>query len=217
MKPIRWILATMLLAVCWANAPALATDTISLYADFGGDEELARTLFTKPGTPFDVVVVTDTSHGGTGIEFIMTDLVSRYAGVFKVSTTVVNGSNLNIGNPDLGEYVLAYRACIETPQTEVLRVRYHDVGGTLGDNVVLSLRGFGPGDSVPSTFSGQMGYVDCMIQGRVLEPAPWEPVAGFDPLLLPEVTSSDGILVLNPVNNKVAAATASMSTLKSRF
>ena len=197
--------------------PAQAQDTIGLYADFGDAGELSRSIITKPGTPFDVVVVTKADRGSSAIEFIMTELVWIYPGVFKVSTAKVNDTKLDIGDNDVGEYVIAYATCVNSGTTEVARVRYHDVSQSIGPNVVLSLRGLGPGDSWPSTFDGDMGYVDCDYSKFVLTPEPWDDSSNVDPTRIAGLESTDGILVLNPEGLSVPAAVKSMGTLKSQF
>jgi hypothetical protein len=198
-------------------APAQAQDTIGLYADFGEGGELSRSIIVKPGTPFDVVVVTSTDHESSAIEFIMTELVWIYSGVFKVSTTKVNDTLMDLGDNDVGEYLVAYGGCVDAGTTEIVRVRYANVRQPIGPNVVLSLRGFGPGDNWPSSFGGQIGYADCDMSKFVLTPEPWDDSSNVDPTRISGLESTDGILVLNPEGLSVPAAARSMGTLKSQF
>ena len=49
----RKLLIFILIAGVCAITPDSAQDTIGIYADFGEGEGLARSIITKPGTPFD--------------------------------------------------------------------------------------------------------------------------------------------------------------------
>jgi hypothetical protein len=204
--------------VCLATAvvsPVAAQNTIAIYADFGDGLDPAGV--TKVGEPFDVVVIAETDLGIAGIEFVMTELMHLHSGVFKVATRKFNDTPLDLGDNQQGEYLMALGGCSDPGTNEMVRVRYYDVDGSLGDNVVLSLSGFGPENSRPSTFHGHMGYVDCDTRGFVLTPKPWEYDNGVDPSLIDGVENTDGVVVLNPAGIGVPTGKASVSGLKSRF
>lgn len=209
------MIALILAAGSLLAGSAQAQDTIGIYADFG--EGLAPSVITKPGTPFDVVIVTTTDKPSCASEFVMTELIHLYAGVFKLQTDKINNTPLDLGDNQMGEYLLAYMGCVEEGAQEVIRIRYYDVDGELGNNVVLQLRGLQPGDTMPSTFDGQMGYVSDDEDARVLTGEPWDMASGLDPTLIPGVESTNGMMVLNPAGISVAGEFSSVSTLKSRF
>lgn len=220
----KLLAAALVLAVIAGTSQAEAQDTIGLYADFGEGGELSRSLITKPGTPFDVVVVTKTDFGSNFSQFVMTALPMLYPGVFKFWTTRVTGSTLDFGNQDVGEHSVTYMSCLQAGTAEVVRIRYADLSGTLGPNVVLSLRGVGPGDSILPAFGGEMGYVDCArtagdqtTGNHVLTPEPWDSSSNVDPTRISGVQSTNGILVLNPAGDAVPTASDSIGLLKSRF
>lgn len=213
------ILGVFVLAVAVAGVarPAAAEDTIALYADFGAGTGSSRAVILKPGEPFDIVAVTNTSSTGRHIEFGMTELSTVYSGVFKVSTTRYGGSTVALGNEDLGEQVFALYGCMPAGTNEVVRIRYHDVNGSLPDNVVLSLNGLQPRDLFAPHFPGEMGYIDCTEVDHLLAPAPWDESTGMDPSRIDGVSSTDGILVLNPNGLSVPTRDGTMSTLKARY
>jgi hypothetical protein len=211
-KKLSASVLTLALVAC-VVAPALAQDTIGLYGDIGAG--LSRHINTTPGTPFDLVVITKTSNGGTAAEFIMTELLVVTPGVFKLDTKRVNGTTLDLGDNALGEYIIAYQICVGAGLTEVVRVQYGDFGGDIGNDVVLSLRGFGPGDTQPSTFDGEPGYVDCALLTHVLVPEPWEDFETHDPTKDPNTDSADGVLVLNA--DIIPTDSTSVGELKARF
>lgn len=210
------MIALILAAGSLLAGSAQAQDTIGIYADFG--EGLAPSVITKPGTPFDVVVVAHTDESSAAMEFVMTELIHLYAGVFKLKTDKINNTPLDLGDNQMGEYLMAYRPCPGPGPTEMVRIRYYDLEGEIGENVVLQLRGFQPGDSKPSTFDGQPGYVTCeSYEARVLTGVEWDDSSGIDPMLIPGVESTDGIVVLNPVGISVAGEFTSVGAIKSRF
>lgn len=214
----RKLLIFILIAGVCAITPASAQDTIGIYADFGEGEGLARSIITKPGTPFDVVVVANTYRDSGAAEFVMTELMLLYSGVFKFQTTKVNNTPLDLGDNQVGEYLLAFAACIDAGLIELVRIRYYDLDGAIGPNVVLSLSGFGPDASMPSSFDGGMGYVDCEHDElHALTPEPWDESSDVDPKLIAGVDSTEGILVINPEGITVPAGVSSMGSLKSRF
>ena len=73
----------------------------------------------------------------------------------------------------------------------------------------------GPGDTQPSSFSGDMGYVDCSDTKWTMAPEPWTDFDIIDPTKDPDTDSADGVLVLNAL--LVPNELTSVGTLKSRF
>ena len=206
------------LVIAFGAVPATAQDTIGVYADFGDGGELSRSLITKVGEPFDIVVVTKTNYSGDLIQFEMTELQNLYAGVFKYTTTRFGGATASFGDEDIGEQVFGYGACAGAGENEILRIRYHDVNGSLPENVVVSVFDPGPDNSYFEMLNGVMMYSDCYtVAYRQLVAEPWDESSGMDPTLIEGVTSTDGILVLNPQGLSVSSEFSSLSTLKSRF
>jgi hypothetical protein len=194
--------------------PAQAQDTIAIYID-DPVNGLSRYGDTVQGQPFDIVVVTETSQSSCASEFIVTELLVVTPGVFKLSTNKINNTQLDLGDNSVGEYLIAYAGCVASGPQEIVRVQYGDFGGVVGADVVLSIRGFQPGDSQPSSFGGQMGYITPTDDGIVLAPAPWTDGDVIDPTKDPNVDSADGVCVLNAV--ALPNETESVSSLKARF
>jgi hypothetical protein len=138
------------------------TGRIGLYGDTGSG--LSRTIEPAIGIPFDIVANVDEVLVMAAAEFVMTDLAMEYPGVFKLATFKVNNTPLDLGDNARGEYVLAFGSCVRE-NFEAVRVTYLDIGGFVGSDAVLSLRGFEPGDSQPSSFNGRMGFIDCVFTG----------------------------------------------------
>lgn len=203
-----------------ASGPVAAQDTLALYADFGEEDDgaLSRALITKPGVPFDVVAVAKTDAGLTYIEFSMTELSMLYPGVFKYTTLLLGTDRPNFGDADLGEYAFGSGIhCTPGGEVELMRVRYHDVSGSLPENVVLELRNMeSRGDLRLYAFDGSMGYVDCANTNHILTPEEWDDDA-MDPTRIDGVVDADGILVINPAGLTVRSTESTVSTLKSRF
>ena len=148
----------------------------------------------------------------------MTELQNLYAGVFKYTTTRFGGATVSYGNEDVGEQAFGYGACANAGENEILRIRYHDVNGSLPENVVISVFDPGPDNSYFEMSDGEMLYVDCSPGDyHQLTAEPWDDSSGIDPTRIEGVTSTDGILVLNPQGLSVSSEFSSLSTLKSRF
>ena len=195
-------------------APAQAQDTIAIYFDTGST--LQRYGTTPAGAPFDLVVITDTSENSCASEFVMTELLIATPGVFKLATTKVNNTPLDLGNNALGEYVLAYSGCVGSGVQEIVRVQYGDFGGFVGNDIIMTIRGLQPGDTVGSTFGGLMGYIDPVDGNHVLDPLPWPAGTNIDPTKGPNgVPSGDGVCVLNA--DTVPNESHSVSSLKAQF
>ena len=196
-------------------APAQAQDTIAIHFDDGLGGGVQR--FGNTGaTPFNIVVITETSENSSAAEFVISELRVLFPGVFALATTKINNTPLDLGNNAIGEYVLAYTGCVPSGVAEIVRIQYGDFSGLITNDVILQIRGLQPGDSVESTFGGEMGYIDCVDQGRTLSPAPWPSGTNIDPTKGPSgVPSGDGVCVLNA--DTVPNESDSVSSLKARF
>jgi hypothetical protein len=205
------LLMSVTIALAIAVTPNLsnAQGTIGLYGDTGSG--LFRFIDTG-AVQFDIIALTDIVEPSCAIEFIMTELTVLFPGVLKTSTVKVNNTPLDLGDNAIGEYLLAYMECMDPGPLEVVRVTYLDLDGaiTLND-VVLSLRGYGPGDSRPSSFNGDMGYIDPLDGKHVLTSEPWSEFG------MSNTTELAGAVVLNPTWLPVPSGVASMSALKARF
>lgn len=208
---IQELVLAVTLVVIFAG-PAMAQDTISLYFD---DPVTGLQRFGRvPGTtdPFHVVVVLNTDAPACAAEFVMTE-VAGFPGVFKTNTTKIHDTPLDLGNNGYGEYMMAwgFDGC-PSGEFEVVRVEYRVLTpGMLQHPVVLSLRGFGPGDSRPSSFLGEMGYIDAADDKVVLTPEVWSEYG------LPDNENLEGAVVLNPNWMPIAADTGSVSAFKTRY
>ena len=172
-------------------------------------------VFDSPvGVGFDLVVWMDTAgEPSSAAEFVVTELLVATPGVFKLGTIKINNTPLDLGDNARGEYLLAFGGC-EVPSAELLMVRvtYGDFSGVIGADVVMSLRGLQPGDSQPSTFFGELGFVDCSDQPFVATMGGAD--GGFTGA---GVNFPDGGLVLNPTPLVVPTVDNSVGQLKARF
>jgi hypothetical protein len=165
------------------------------------------------GQTFDLVVSLDTGgEGSTAAEFVMTELLLVAPGVFKLDTTKINDA-LDLADNGLGEYLMAFQFCAPGGgPLEIVRVNYGAFQGIPAADTVISLRGFQPGDSKPSTFGGEMGYIDCADVGfPVVMGGTDGGITGAD------VVFPDGSCVLNPTPIAVDNVDGSVGQLKARF
>ena len=196
-------------------APAQAQDTIALFFDDGLGGGVSRFGETST-TPFNIVVITETDENSSAAEFVISDLRVLFPGVFALSTTKINNTQLDLGDNTVGEYVMAHTGCVPGGAAEIVRVQYGDFGGAITNDVILQIRGLQPGDSVESTFGGDMGYIDCVDTGHLLTGTPWPGGTNIDPTKGPNgVASGDGVCVLNALT--VPTESESVSSLKARF
>ena len=185
-------LLTVFALLALASEPAGAQGTISLYGDTGGG--LYRAIEVS-SSPFDIVVLMKSDTQSSGAEFVMTELIVEFPSVFKLATTKVNDTTLDLGDNALGEYMIDFGGCIEAGELEIVRVQYLDLGWAIPEDTVLYLRGFKPGDTQPSRFEGQTGYVDCTGTEHALQLEPWG--GPCDPVVASWIESSDGAIALN--------------------
>ncbi len=130
MGPLVPVLALMI----FTSTPAHAQDTIALYGDTGSG--LSRSI-NAALTPFEVVVLMKPEAQSSAAEFVMTELILMFPGMFKLSITKVNNTAIDLGDNSLGEYMLAFGDCVEAGQVELVRVQYLDMGGAIPPGAVL--------------------------------------------------------------------------------
>jgi hypothetical protein len=160
---MKTLVSVLILMLCLVGpAQGFWTGRIGLYGDTGSG--LSRTIEPAIGIPFDIVANVDEVLVMAAAEFVMTDLAMEYPGVFKLATFKVNNTPLDPGDNARGEYVLAFGGCVRE-NFEAVRVTYLDIGGFVGSDAVLSLRGFEAGDTQPSSFNNRMGFIDCIFTG----------------------------------------------------
>jgi hypothetical protein len=207
--------ATLAVALVFGATAAFA-QTIAVSADPDGPGPLGLTqVFDAPaGLTFDLVVWMDTAGVETNAaEFVMTELRVVAPGVLSTATVKFNNA-LDLGLNSVGEYLLAFGACFPpATQMEMVRVTYLQLAaGTIVADQLITLRGFQPGDTRPSTFAGEPGFVDCS--------------EGKHPLVLggadggttgADVVFPDGTLILNPTPLVVPTVDNSMGQLKAHF
>ena len=198
--------------------PSIAlAQTIAISADpdgAGGSGPFTQVFDTPVGLGFDLVVWMDSAgEPSSAAEFIVTELLVVTPGVFKLGTIRINNTPLDIGDNLVGEYIIAFGSCEATStQLELVRVTYGDFSGVIGADLVMNLRGFQEGDSQPSTFNGEPGFVDCTEGTHTLV------MGGADGGLTgAQVVFPDGSLVCNPVPVVVPTVENSMGQLKARF
>ena len=205
----KLLTATLAVALVFGVSSASAQQ-LFVSADVGG--ELSPVLDAGLGMTYDVVVSLDSPVGSTLAEFVMTELAVVVPGVFKTFTAKINGSTLDLGNNNAGEYIIAFGACEAPGVLEIVRVTYGNFQATPGPDTVVSLRGFQDGDSRPSSYGGEVGIVDCSdvkIAGQM-----GGQDGGFTGA---DVTFPDGAMVINPTPVVVPTEVGSMGQLKAQF
>lgn len=197
-----------------AQAELPTRGTIGLYLAEGND--LARAGVAKVGEPFELVVVTDSDLRMDGVIFKITELNLLFPGIFKVSTTKYGEGNIEGADNDLGEYAFTFAGpCAEAGATEVARVGYVDANGELPNDIALFVGGI-PNDTLHGPqLEGAPGFISCGDGMYALLPEPWDDDS-IDPTQIEGVTTTDGLLVLNP-SQQVPVGDASMTTLKARY
>jgi hypothetical protein len=165
------------------------------------------------GQTFDLVVSLDPAgNASSGAEFVMTELLIVAPGVFKLATDRIFGSQLDLGDNALGEYIIAFGACAPAGVVEMVRVNYGTFQGDVPTDTVITLRGLQPGDSQPSTFDGELGFFDCSDNGFLAQ------LGGADGGTTGSgVDFPDGACVINGTPVVVDNEAGSMGQLKARF
>jgi hypothetical protein len=170
---------------------ALALDTIGAYVDVGTG--IQRYGDTPIGIPFDIVVMQREELSAGATEFSITELALVAPGVFKLNVRRANDSQLDLGNNNIGEYIIAYAGCPYF-DFELLRVTYLDLSGFIQDNVILGVGGNIEATSGCSGAARSPCYAACGRGGLYsLYPEPPALVTGSG-LYVP-----DGSVILNPV------------------
>jgi len=158
MKTVLSLLLTALLFPATAGAGA----TMALWADTG--MSLSPELTTRPGVAFTVVVTLDSDgDDAAAAEFVITDIREAFPGVFATGTKKIYDTPLDLGQNELGEYMMAFTKCAPpNDRIEMVRITYMDFSGVIGSrSAVLTLRGFQVGDTQPSSFNGSPGFIAC--------------------------------------------------------
>jgi len=212
----KLLTATLAVALVFGATGAFGqTMTVSADPDGAGGNGPFTQVFDSPvGAGFDVVVWMDTAgEPSSAAEFVVTELLVVTPGVFKLGTIKINNTPLDLGDNAVGEYVMAFSGC-EPPsaQLAMVRVTYGDFSGAVGSDVVLTLRGLQPGDSQPSTFGGELGFVDCNEGTHV------SAMGGADGGITGALVEfPDGSLCMNPTPIAIPVGDNSVSQLKARF
>ena len=204
------------LVVLLIAAPAAAQPTFAVWADAGG---VLVNDFDVLNPVFEVVVTLDSDgHQSAGAEWVMTDLREAIPGIFLLSQTSSLGNPCGIMGEDclgpdgLGEYTLAFWHCEdEGDRVELLRIQYGAFGEQIDADRVLTIRGFQPGDTRPSSFGGAPGIVDCADQkfAGIMGGSPGGTTSSG-------VTWPEGALILNPTR-PIPVEGPTFSTVKSRY
>ena len=212
----KLLTATLAVALVFGATGAFA-QTIAVSADpdgAGGSGPFTQVFDSPVGLGFDIVVWMDSNgEPSSAVEFIMTELLVETPGVFKLGTIRINNTPLDIGDNLVGEYIIAFGSCEPvSSQLVLVRVTYGDFSGVIGADLVMNLRGFQPGDSQPSTFNGEPGFVDCIEGTHTLV------MGGVDGGVTGSgVVFPDGGLIMNGTLVVVPTVENSMGQLKARF
>ena len=192
--------------------PAMAfAQTMSIGAAPVGGAPVA--VFDAPaGSQYDVVVtLVPGGESSSAAEFVMTEISNDFPGIFKTGTLKFNDS-LDLGLNAAGEYILSFKGCFPDEAVQMVRLTYGNFQGAPGADTVLTLRGLQPGDSAPSSFAGELGFIDCSDNGIVAQ------LGGTDGGVTGAgVEFPDGSGVLNPTQIAVPTVDASVGQLKARF
>ena len=204
----------------------LLSATLAVALIFGAAGATAQTMavsFGAPGTqvgdvvvgtPFNLVVWGDTAGlDAAAAEFVVTELLVETPGIFKLGTAKINGTTLDLGDNALGEYILAFGDCfLPSSELVLVTVTYGDFSGLVGADQVMNLRGFQPGDTRPSSFNGEVGFVQC-------DNAKYAASVGGQEggITGSGVVFTDGSCVLNPTPIAVDNEAGSVSQMKGRF
>ncbi len=203
----------LILLICPAAASA-QTMAVSVDPDrTPGDAPLVQVFDTVVSVAFDVVVWLDTAgHDGQAAEFVVTDLAELVPGVIKLSTVTI-GNPIDLELPVPGEFALVYGECVAAnSQLELARITYVDFTDVLGLDQVMTVRGFQPGDTRPSTFDGQPGFIDCDDTLVACEMGGTTGGISGSGVVFPP-----GGLILNPTPLVVPVGDGSMGQMKAMF
>ena len=202
--------ATLAVALVFGASSAFAQTMSIGAAPVGGSPAV---LFDAPiGIQYDVVVTLDPGgESSSAAEFVMTEISNDFPGIFKTFTAKFNDA-LDLGVNAAGEYILSFKGCFPDATVEMVRLTYGNFQGGPGADTVLTLRGLQPGDSAPSSFGGELGFIDCSDNGIVAALGGTD--GGFTGA---GVEFPDGSCVLNATAVVVDNEAGSMGQLKARF
>ena len=207
----------------------LLSATLAVALVFGASSAFAQTMMVSGGVTgsgtdsqvldlvgpqFDIIVRLDpVGSASSAAEFVMTELLNEVPGIFKLSTAKILNTPLDLGDNTQGEYILAFGECVAPiGMVELVRVGYGAFGGPVPNDTVVTLRGFQPGDSQPSSFNGELGFVDCNDNKFVTA------LGGADGGVTGSgVVFPDGGMVINATPLAVSNDGGSMGQLKARF
>lgn len=210
----KLLTATLAVALVFGATSAVAQNmTMAVSVKVGTEYQQVATVVT--GAPFTIAVWGNTDGISTSAaEFVVTELLQTYAaGMFKTGTVKILNTPLDLGNNSLGEYLLAFGACVPaSPQLELVAVNYFPFASVIAPDTVMNLRGFQPGDTRPSSFFGSVGFVDC-VQTKITAS-----VGGVDGGYTGTLVEfADGLCVLNATPMVVDNDEASFGQIKARF
>jgi hypothetical protein len=192
--------------------PAMAfAQTMYVQADVPGGAGQAA-LDVGFGATFDLIVYLDAGGESSAAEFVMTELLLIAPGVFKLNTTKINNTQLDLGDNALGEYLMAFGSCVTPFPVEMVRVNYGGFQGIPATDTVITLRGFQPGDTQPSSFAGELGFIDCNDNAIVAQLGGTDGGRTGSGVVFP-----DGTCVLNPTPEVVDNEAGTVGQLKARF
>ena len=204
--------ATLAVALVFGVSGAMA-QTMSVSANLIGGTP-GQVVDIPQGTQFNMTVSLDPAgEGSSAAEFVMTELLLIAPGVFKLGTVKINNTPLDLGDNARGEYVLAFQGCVPAgAPVEMVVLTYGTFGGPVPVDTVIELRGLQPGDSVESTFGGELGLIDCADNGIPAQMGGTEGGITGSGVVFP-----DGSCVLNPTPIAVDNVDGSVGQLKARF
>ena len=207
----------------------LLSATLAVALVFGVSGAMAQSMNVSanlpggiPGSALDVpaniqfqvnVTLDAAGEGSSAAEFVLTELLLINPGIFKLSTVKINNTPLDLGDNSVGEYVMAFGGCeAGGAPINMVVLTYGTFGGVPPTDTVLELRGLQPGDSVESTFGGELGFIDCADNGYPVQ------MGGTDGGITGSgVVFPDGSCVLNPTPIAVPTVDGSVGQLKAQF
>ena len=205
----KLILLAVMLAI--VNSSRASSQTLSLAV--GDQGALTRSLDIVTGELFDVVTIIDTAGNEfSAAEWVQTDLRQLNPGIFMINKLLIcNTCDWFGGEP--GEHFVFGLCLPPSDGLELMRITYADFSDAAGNDLVLTTRGFGPGDTQPSSFEGSPGFVDCDNAKFPLV------VSGGDAWMTGAgVVVPSGAVVLNPTPPLVVGAVASsLSLIKATY
>ena len=215
-KVMRQTLLLACLTMASSSIPAAAEpvfEVLGAYTAFAPDQ-LEQVLEIRADMQLDVVVLLHSPESASSAaEFVITDLVSAVPGVIKINEQTIHPDPVIPPWHPSVEYVMGFGQCAPAgTHIELLRVTYFTFGVEVPADTIVQLRGFKPGDSLPSSFGGRPGILDCddgLLPGVM---------GGHDEVISDaRVVCPEGALFINPTRHPHAAGEYSMGMIKSRY